>query len=56
MDNLAFNHYGDSTLWWVISKANELKGRTALFAGEIIRIPADITGIMENFQKINEGG
>ena len=56
LENLAFKSYNDTALWWVIAKANALKGRTALFAGEIIRIPADITGIMENFQKINEDG
>ena len=56
LDNLAFKAYNDASLWWVISKANAIKGRTALFAVEIIRIPSDITGIMENFQKINEGG
>ncbi|MAG28323.1 hypothetical protein CMI47_22590 [Candidatus Pacearchaeota archaeon] len=56
LDNLAFKAYKDASLWWVISRANDLKGRTALLSGEIIRIPADITGILENFQKINERG
>ena len=39
MDNLAFQFYGDASLWWYIAKANNL---TALNvpAGKSLVIPA----------------
>ena len=43
LDNLAFQFYGDSSLWWYIAKANNL---TALNvpAGKSLVIPAYIEG------------
>lgn len=39
-DNLAYEYYGDQTLWWVIAKSNGLVfGSLVLNPGEIIRIP-----------------
>jgi len=52
-DSLAFKYYGDTTLWWVIAKANGLKGKPVLPTGRIIRIPSDITNIIENFKNLN---
>ena len=51
--NLAFKYYGDTTLWWIIAKANGLKGKPALSSDKIIRIPGDISSIIENFQNLN---
>ena len=56
LDTLANRFYGDTTLWWVIAKANGLKGKPALSSDKIIRIPGNITKILENFRKINRTG
>ena len=55
LDSLAYKYYNDVTLWWVIAKANGLKGKPALSAGEVIRIPANITNIIEKFNNLNNG-
>ena len=56
LDNLAYKYYGDTTLWWVIAKANGIKGKVALSVDEILRIPGNISRIIENFRKINKTG
>ena len=33
LDTLAHRYYGDITLWWVIAKANGIKGKIALDIG-----------------------
>ncbi len=53
LDSLAYKYYNDITLWWVIAKANGLRGKPALSAGEVLRIPSDIVGIIENFNTLN---
>ena len=55
LDSLAYKYYDDVTLWWVIAKANGLKGKPALSAGEVIRIPSNITNIIEKFNNLNNG-
>ena len=39
LDNLAFQFYGDQSLWWYIAKANNLKFMT-IPVGTSLRIPA----------------
>ena len=39
LDNLAFQFYGDSSLWWYIAKANDLTAIN-IPAGTSLRIPA----------------
>ena len=39
LDNLAFQFYGDSSLWWYIAKANNLTAMNVP-AGKSLRIPA----------------
>ena len=56
LDTLAYKYYGDITLWWVIAKANGIKGKAALSVDEILRIPGNITRILENFRRINRTG
>lgn len=56
LDSLAYKYYNDITLWWVIAKANGLRGKPALSAGEVIRIPSNITTIVENFTQLNKTG
>ena len=54
LDTLAYKHYGDETLWWIIAKANGVKGKPTLTVGEILRIPSDIPNIIENFNNLNK--
>ena len=56
LDSLAFKYYGDNTLWWIIAKANGIRGKIALTPSEVLRIPGDITTILENFRELNESG
>ena len=55
IDNIAYREYGDVTLWWIIAKANGLKGKPALSAGDVIRIPSNIINIIEKFNNLNNG-
>jgi len=54
LDTLAYNYYGDTTLWWVIAKANGVKGKPTLTIGEILRIPSNIVNIIEKFNNLNK--
>ena len=56
LDSLANDYYGDSKLWWVIAKANGIKGKIALKAGQLLRIPGQITKIIDDFEAANESG
>ena len=53
-DILASNFYGDSTLWWIISSANNLPG-DSLYppVGIQLRIPSDIESILNSYNLIN---
>ena len=54
LDLLSYKYYGDETLWWVISKANNLRdGKFALTAGQHIRIPGNLEQILTAFRTIN---
>ena len=53
LDNLAYTHYGDNTLWWIIAKANGLRGKIALEPATPLRIPGNIIRIIEKFRQIN---
>ena len=57
-DLLANRYYGDSSLWWVISRANpDVSRRDSFFipTGVQIRIPAyrDIPNIIQEFEYLN---
>ena len=54
LDSLANQYYGDVSLWWVIAKANGIKGKTVLKAGELLRIPGEIPKILEQFDDLND--
>ena len=54
IDALAYQYYGDTSLWWIISKANGIRGQMGLKPGTLLRIPQDVTRIIENFNTINE--
>ena len=53
LDNLAYKYYGDTTLWWIIAKANGIKGVAVPPLDEPIRIPGNVTNIIENFNDLN---
>ena len=56
LDSMAHDFYKDSTLWWIISKANPDKvQRDIMFlkTGLQIRIPVNIEDIYDKFEKIN---
>jgi|TARA_Y100000034_G_C6799801_1_gene358739 nucleoid-associated protein YgaU len=56
LDSLAYKHYGDATLWWIIAKANGLRGKPTLTPGKVIRIPSNIANIIEKFRNLNTTG
>ena len=53
VDLVANRYYGDVSLWWVIAKANGIKGKAALTPGDVLRIPGNINRIIENFNDLN---
>tara|TARA_R110000822_G_scaffold67351_2_gene164065 strand:- start:2910 stop:3206 length:297 start_codon:yes stop_codon:yes gene_type:complete len=54
-DMLADQYYGDSTLWWVISIANENFQQNSMVVpeGQQVRIPTGISNILYSFEQIN---
>lgn len=55
LDNFAYKYYGDSRLWWIIARANNLgKGGLSVPIGVQIRIPADWVSIVEEYKTLNE--
>ncbi len=53
-DTMAQRYYNDSTLWWIIAKANELsKGQISPDPLKKLRIPTEIDDILESVQKSN---
>lgn len=55
-DILANQYYGDKTLWWVIAIANPsiVYGTLTLPSGVQIRIPINISDILNSYNKLNE--
>ena len=53
LDSLAYKYYGDVSLWWIIAKANGIKGVAVPPLDEPIRIPGNVTNIIENFNDLN---
>lgn len=54
LDLLAYDFYGDSTLWWVIAMANDLPG-DSMFPplGFQLRVPADLNEALNSFNNAN---
>ena len=55
LDNLAYQFYGDSTLWWVLQIANPNTNKDSLYPnlGIQFRIPTDINTILDEYERIN---
>ena len=54
LDTLAYKFYGDSTLWWVIAKANGIRGKLNVPKDTEIRIPGNITQVLDDFDNLNK--
>ena len=54
LEVLAHKFYGDVTLWWVIAKANGLKGKMYVPQNTEIRIPGNVSKVLEDFNNINK--
>ncbi len=50
LDLLSYKFYGDVTLWWVIAKANGLKGKVYVPQDTEIRIPGNVYESFRRFQ------
>ena len=55
LDNLAYSYYNDSTLWWVISTANNNVTKGSLFPepGTQLRIPTNINAVLSLYNQYN---
>jgi hypothetical protein len=55
-DLLALQYYSDSSLWWIISIANETLSQNSLYipVGSQIRIPTDVSSILTNYRSLNQ--
>jgi hypothetical protein len=53
IDNIAYREYGDVTLWWIIAKANGIKGKIATSTDDILRIPGNVQQILQKFKTLN---
>ena len=40
---LAYKHYGDSSLWWIIARFNSKPTESHLEIGDIVQIPVPLT-------------
>jgi hypothetical protein len=55
LDNLANSYYEDSSLWWIIARANNIgKGDLTVPLGKQIRIPFNYVTIVEQFNELNK--
>ena len=56
MDLIAQDFYGDSTLWWVISCANDFLPQNSLIppVGAQIRIPTNPNDVVAAFNRLNK--
>ena len=53
-DTLAQRYYSDSTLWWIIAKANKMiNGSLAVEPGIKLRIPVEQEEILHKFTEMN---
>ena len=55
LDNLAYQFYGDPTLWWILSIANPDLPNDSLYPtlGFQLRVPYDISKILRDFEQLN---
>jgi phage tail protein X len=50
LDTLAYQYYGDQSLWWIIATANNIHDASfAVENGTILRVPQNYLEIINNF-------
>jgi len=56
LDSLAYTYYSDSTLWWVVSMANNNITKGTLYPppGTQLRIPTNIGSVLDLYNKFNQ--
>lgn len=56
LDSIAYSYYRDSTLWWIISVANNNITKGSLFPipGTQLRIPTDLNNVLTLFDNFNK--
>lgn len=51
LDTLAYQYYGDQSLWWILATANNIHDASfAVEDGTILRVPKDYLQIINNFR------
>ena len=53
LDHLAHKFYSNPNYWWIIAAANSINGTMYAELGSQIRIPRDINGIVDEYNRIN---
>jgi phage tail protein X len=49
LDTIAYQMYGDSSLWWIIAAANNIHDATfAVKEGTVLRVPENYNQILNN--------
>jgi len=55
LDILASKYYNDQSLWWIIAVANNLnEASLSIEPGTQMRIPSNVSKILNDLKKINE--
>ena len=55
LDILALKYYNDQNLWWIIATANNLNEASySITPGIQLRIPANVSRILNDLEKINK--
>ena len=53
--NLAYQYYGKTELWWIISRANDkVNGSVFPTIGSQIRVPIEIGEVITEFERLNK--
>jgi len=54
LDSLSKKYYGDESYWWVIAVANNISdGKLSVKAEKQLRIPGNLSLIMQNLKQVN---
>jgi hypothetical protein len=54
LDNIAYEYYGDSTLWWIIAASNNIpQDSIFLLPGTQLRIPTNISIFLNQLENLN---
>jgi hypothetical protein len=56
LDNIAYQYYRDSNLWWIIAFVNSNVTRGSMFPipGTQLRIPTDLSRVMRLYNQFNQ--